>query len=373
MYKIGFDAKRLFLNGTGLGNYSRSLVRSLKDYFPENAYVLFSPKIAYNDESFYYTQEFETVTPSLFSSKSIWRTKLILNSLLEHDIDIYHGLSHELPVGIENTTIKSVVTIHDLIYKLFPEDFPLIDKKIYDLKWKNSCMNADAIIATSEATKQDIIANFKTNPDKIHVVYQTCSSIFDKQYTDKEKSDELEKLGLPKKYRLYVGAITDRKNVLALAEAYNEIKNEIDVPLLIVGRGRGYYRKLVAYVESHNLGDKIILRSDITNDSLPIVYQCAEFFLYPSRYEGFGIPILEAFRSGTPVILSNTTSLPEVGGSAGYYIDPYKVESISQAMLDLHANQNLRNHLIEEGFEQAKKFTLENFAKQTMDVYNSLM
>lgn len=373
MYKIGFDAKRLFLNGTGLGNYSRSLVRSLKELYPENTYVLFSPKIAYNEESFYYTQEFETVTPSLFSSKSIWRTKMILNSLLEHDIDIYHGLSHELPVGIEKTAIKSVVTIHDLIYKLFPADFPLIDKKIYDIKWRNSCTNANAIIATSEATKKDIIDNFNINPKKIHVVYQTCSNIFDAEYTDKEKHDLLEKLGFPKNYMLYVGAITDRKNVLSLAEAYNEIKDQINIPLVIVGKGRNYMRRLMAYIENHNLKDRIIIRSDIENNALPTIYQCAEFFLYPSRYEGFGIPILEAFKSKTPVILSNTTSLPEVGGSAGYYIDPYKIESISQAILDLHNNPNLRNRLVDEGLEQVKQFTLENFAKQTIDVYRSLM
>ena len=172
---------------------------------------------------------------------------------------------------------------------------------------------------------------------------------------------------------LYVGAITDRKNVLSLAEAYNEIKDQINIPLVIVGKGRNYMRRLMAYIENHNLKDRIIIRSDIENNALPTIYQCAEFFLYPSRYEGFEIPILEAFKSKTPVILSNTTSLPEVGGSAGYYIDPYKIESISQAILDLHNNPNLRNRLVDEGLEQVKQFTLENFAKQTIDVYRSLM
>ena len=373
MYRIGFDAKRLFHNGTGLGNYSRSLVRSLKSYFPDNSYILFTPSVTYSDESFFFTQDFETVTSGMFTSKAVWRTRLILNALLEHDIDIFHGLSHELPIGIEKTKIKSVVTIHDLIYKLFPKDFPFIDKKIYDAKWKNACTNANAIIATSEATKQDIIQYFNINPHKIHVVYQTCSDIFSQQYTKKEKEETLEKCGFPRNYMLYVGAIMDRKNVIALAQAYNMIREKIDIPLVIVGKGREYYKQLLAYIEKNNLQEKILLRSDIGNDILPIIYQSAEIFLYPSKYEGFGIPVLEAFKSGTPIILSNTSSLPEVAGNAGYYVDPYKVESIAQAMLDLHENANLRNHLINEGFEREKEFTLENFAKKTLMVYDNLM
>ena len=372
MYKIGFDAKRLFHNGTGLGNYSRRLVRSLKEFYPNNSYILFSPSVTYNDESFYFTQEFETVTPGLFSSKAFWRTRNILMSLIEHDIDIYHGLSHELPIGIEETQIKSVVTIHDLIYKLFPADFPLIDKKIYDIKWKNACTNADAIIATSEATKQDIIANFNIDPKKIHVVYQTCSDIFDQKYTDKEKTEVLEKLSLPQSFILYVGAIMERKNVMSIVEAYNKIRDKIDIPLVIVGNGRNYYKKILAYIEQNNLKDSVLFRTNIGNDELPILYQCAECFLYPSKYEGFGIPILEAFKSGTPVIISNTSSLPEVGGTAGYYVDPYKIESIAQAMLDLHENPNLRQNLINSGYEQIKNFTPESFAQKTMAVYESL-
>lgn len=371
--KIGFDAKRLFHNGTGLGNYSRSLVKSLRSLYPENTYVLFTPSITYNDESFYFTNTFETIVPSLFSSKAIWRSRLILNSLLENDIAIYHGLSHELPIGIESTAIRSVVTIHDLIYRLFPSDFPLIDKTIYDVKWKNACKNANAIIATSEATKQDIIDNFNIDPNKISVVYQTCSDIFSQRYSDAERKEILAKAGFPSRYMLYVGAVMERKNVLSLVEAYNSINDQIDIPLIIVGKGRSYYRRVIDYVEKNSLKDRVLFRTDVTNEILPAVYQGAEMFLYPSKYEGFGIPILESFKSGTPIILSNTSSLPEVGGTAGYYVDPYNSESIAQAMVTLHENPNLRNHLIEEGYEQVQKFTLENFARQTMDVYHNVL
>ena len=373
MLKIGFDAKRLFHNTTGLGNYSRGLVRGLKEFHPENNYILFSPSISYNEESYYFTKNFELVTPSFFSGRALWRTNLIINSLIENEIDIYHGLSHELPLGLEKTGIKSVVTIHDLIYKLFPYDFPLIDKKIYDLKWYNACTNADAIIATSEATKRDIISYFNIDPNKIHVVYQTCSDIYDQKYSEETKRETIEKNGLPKQYMLYVGAIMERKNLLNIIKAYERVRDEITIPLLVVGKGRNYQKLIVEYIEQNNLQDRIIIRSDIGNDILPIVYQCAEMYLYPSQYEGFGIPILEAFKSGTPAIISNTSSLPEVGGNAGCYVDPYKIESISQAMLDIHENPNLRNHMINEGYEQAKKFTIESFAQQTTNVYTSLI
>jgi hypothetical protein len=129
MLKIGFDAKRLFHNTTGLGNYSRSLVRSLKEYYPENNYVLFSPSITYNEESYYFTKNFEVITPGILSSKALWRTNFMIKSLMDKEIDIYHGLATRIPIGLERRESNRFVTIHDLIYNCIPHDFPLIDIK----------------------------------------------------------------------------------------------------------------------------------------------------------------------------------------------------------------------------------------------------
>ena len=372
MYKIGFDAKRLFHNGTGLGNYSRSLVSGLYQQYPQHEYVLFSPSVSYSEESYFFTEKFKVVTPNTFSQIG-WRSRFMLNSLLQENIDIYHGLSHELPFGIESTSIKSVVTIHDLIYKFFPEDFPLIDKTVYDIKWKNACSNANAIIATSEATKRDIIHHFGLSSDKIHVVYQTCNPIFEKKVPQFEIESVLKKLNLPPTYFLYVGAITERKNVLNLVKAYNSIKKSTQTPLVIIGNGRGHLLKLKKYISEQHLEDRIILCSNIETIDLPAIYQAAKVFIYPSKYEGFGIPIIESLKSGTPVITSNVSCMPEVVGDAGILIDPENFENIAQSLLEIDNNISLRNELIDKGYSRAKLFNLSAFTEQTMNIYKKVL
>ena len=372
MYKIGFDAKRLFHNGTGLGNYSRSLVRSLYENYAQNEYVLFSPSVSYNEESYFFIEKFKVVCPSAFT-KIGWRSRFILNDLLEENIDIYHGLSHELPFGIENTDIKKVVTIHDLIYKFFPNDFPLLDKKVYDVKWKNACKYADAIIATSEATKLDIIEYFDVPTEKIHVVYQTCSSIFEEKIDVTFKNQVLQKFGLPSSYFLFVGSITDRKNVLNLVKAYSAISTKVTIPLVIVGNGRDQVQKINEFCNKNSLTGRVIILTNVANAELPAIYESAKAFIYPSKYEGFGIPLVEAFKKGIPIITSNVSCMPEVVGDAGLLISPNEIESISNAMLQLYENEDLCNELIENGTKRAELFTLKSFAYQTNEVYKKVL
>ncbi|MCL2328335.1 MAG: glycosyltransferase family 4 protein [Bacteroidetes bacterium] len=369
-FSIAFDAKRLFHNNTGLGNYSRTLVKGLYTYFPENKYELFTPKPATKAEYDFFAQNFTVHTAPEYMPKSLWRSRFITKDLLRNNVDLYHGLSHELPFGIEKTGIKTVVTIHDLIYKFFPEDFPLIDRKIYEKKWRHSCNNATAIIATSEATKRDIVRYFGTDEKRIHVVYQTCDESFEQRAEPAQIAECKRKLNVPDTYILYVGSVTERKNVLNLVQAYNTVRNTIAMPLVLVGRGGEYFKKVQQYIEQENLQQSVLLRNSISNADLPILYQAAHCFVYPSKYEGFGIPLVEALKSGTPVITSNASCLPEVTGKAALYVNPDSVESIAGALEQMCLHTDTRMNLIEEGAKQAHKFSVRNFVHDTMTVYN---
>ena len=175
MLRIGYDAKRLFNNFTGLGNYSRTLLANLAEYYPDNAYFLYSPKIAKNDETHFFLNSalFNVQLPKR-GPGAYWRSVGIKRDLLKHKIQLFHGLSHEIPLGLEKANIRSIVTIHDLIFERFPEHYPFIDRKIYSLKFRYACRHADHIVAISENTKQDIIEFYDIPPEKISVIYQSC-------------------------------------------------------------------------------------------------------------------------------------------------------------------------------------------------------
>lgn len=370
---IAFDAKRLFHNNTGLGNYSRTLVKGLHTYFPENTYELFTPKPATKAEYDFFTHNFGIHTTPKCMPQSLWRSRFITNDLKRNNVDLYHGLSHELPFGIEKTGIKTVVTIHDLIYKFFPEDFPAFDRKIYDMKWRFACNTATAIIATSQATKNDIVKYFGTDEQRIHVVYQTCDESFEQTFTLSHIEAVRQKHTLPQQFILYVGSITERKNVLSLVQAYNQVRTKVAMPLVIVGRGGEYLTKIKRYIEQENLQQSVLLRHSVSNDDLPVIYQAAHCFVYPSKYEGFGIPLVEALKSGTPIITSNASCLPEVTQQAALYVNPTSIESIANALEQMCLHNATRMNLLEEGAKQAQKFSIRSFVNDTMSVYEKVL
>ena len=205
---IGFDAKRAFYNNTGLGNYSRDTIRILSNYFAENNYFLYTPKAIKNDRLSYLHQEnIHVRTPKRIidkSLRSLWRTSAIKRDLVKDNIELFHGLSHELPIGIEKTNIKTVVTIHDLIFLRYPQFFNAIDNKIYYQKFYHSCNLADKIIAVSEQTKKDIINFFNISPEKIDVVYQGCNEVFKKPQPNGMFDLTRKTYHIPNQYLLYV-------------------------------------------------------------------------------------------------------------------------------------------------------------------------
>jgi glycosyltransferase involved in cell wall biosynthesis len=368
---IGFDAKRALFNRSGLGNYSRSTIKLLSYFYPENKYYLFTPKNSqelFKSSGKQFIIEPERKLPALFSS--IWRIWGIHRQIETQKLDIYHGLSNELPLSIKKTGVKSVVTIHDLIFLRFPEYYPFIDRQIYKLKFQHACKVADKIIAISEATKADIITYFRTNPGKIEVVYQSCDPVFRILLDEDKKELVRKKYDLPEKYILNLGTIEKRKNTLMLIKAYLNANPKI--PLLVAGKPSDYLSEINEFLKLNPVGDRIIFRHNIESADLPALYQSASLFVYPSVFEGFGIPILEALYSGVPVITSTGSCFSETGGDAALYCDPYDVDQMSACITKVLNDPETRKSMINKGFEHAGKFDEINVAFNLMKVYQNL-
>lgn len=379
---IGFDAKRAYHNGTGLGHYSRTLIRSLSAYHPDNEYYLFNPKPSnlFRLEG----KNLHEILPRQFVHKlfsSAWRSSWVKSDLKKFNIGLYHGLSHEIPVGINKTGIKSVVTIHDLIHERHPEQYNAVDVKIYSKKFRYACAHADKVIAISEQTKRDIIAFYKTPEEKIRVCYQSCNPAFGQAVSEEEKKKIKKQYGLPERYFLSVGSIIERKNLLNICKAISLLEN-LDIPLVVIGDGGTYKKRVKDYVRENKLEKKVIFLSEnpaaISSAAFrsavdfPAIYQSAVAMIYPSFFEGFGIPVLEALWSKLPVITSTVSCLPEAGGDGAYYVDPNSPEQMADAMKHIYSDSVLAASMIEKGWHHAQNFTQKKCADAVMDVYTSI-
>ena len=369
--KIGYEAKRIFHNKTGLGNYSRDIIRILSSYYSNNTYLLYNPK---KSDQFLFEANnknvFEKNPKTKFAKefKNYWRQKGIVNDLKADNITLFHGLSGELPVGLKENSIKSVVTIHDLIFMRYPQLYSFFDRKIHYLKFKKAAKAADKIIAISEQTKADIITYLDVSPEKIEVIYQGCQAVFKEEYATDEKEDVITRYNLPPNFILNVGTIEERKNALTIVKA---IKN-IDTKLVIIGRETSYSDKIKNYIKENNLDDKVIFLKGLSSKDLAITYQLATIFVYPSIFEGFGIPIIEALYSKTPVITTNSGVFPEAGGPNSLYIDPKNDIELEQKINLLLNNSSLRTEISEKGFQFAQKFNDEIIASQINKLYSEV-
>jgi len=380
---IGFDAKRAFHNGTGLGHYSRTLVRSLAEFFPENQYFLFNPK--HSSRFTINGANIHEVVPKKFPSTlfpSLWRSSWVTKDLTKLGVQLYHGLSHEIPVGIPKTGVKSVVTIHDLIHERYPEQYNPVDIKIYNAKYRYACNYADKIIAISKQTRQDIIDFYKIPEEKIAVCYQSCNPAFALQVSNDEKQAIKKKYSLPDEYFLYVGSVIERKNLLNICKAMFLLRDNLKIPLVVIGDGTKYKSLVKDFIRQNDLKNLVIFLSENptakssqsfqTAICFPAIYQSAIAMIYPSIFEGFGIPVLEALFSRLPVITSNVSSLPEAGGDAAYYVNPRRAEEIAEGIKKIYSDNMLAASMKEKGWVYAQNFTLQKTADAVMDVYRSL-
>lgn len=371
--RIGFDAKRAFFNQRGLGNFSRDTIRILSSHYPQDLFYLFSPKEK-PTICFEIGQNCQTIYPtSSFYKKhtTLWRSFGIKKDIAPLNLDIYHGLSHEIPMGIEKLPMKTVVTMHDLIFLQYPHLYPAIDRELYKQKYFRSCRMADKIIAISKQTKQDIMQYIGIDEQKIEVIYQGCHPIFSTKAEAAQQALVREKYHLPEHFLLNVGAIEARKNQRLIIQSIEHGK--IDLPLVILGRPTEYLQELKTYIAHHALEQKVWFLTDVPMVDLPVVYQMATLFVYPSIFEGFGIPIVEAMTSGVPVITSCGSCMEETGGDAACYVSPNEEEQLTFAIESILSDSQRRQTMIEKGREHILRFSDEKIAESTMQVYKSLL
>lgn len=370
--RLAFDAKRVYHNFTGLGNYSRTLLRDLSNRLPESAFYLLAPSIKMREETKYFlnSPSYSTITPPPWR-KPLWRSRGMLLDLKRIKPDLYHGLSHELPHGLSRSRIATVVTIHDLIFRHYPHQYKAWDRRVYDRKFRHACKTADRIVAISEATKADIVEFYQTDPARIDVIYQACDERFLIDHDAASLENVRQQLELPQQFSLFLGSLIERKNLLGLIEALAILPSELRHPLVVVGRGEAYKNSCIARAKELGVADLLLFRQ-ASNQDLPSLYQLAYCFLYPSLAEGFGIPVIEALNSGTPVITSDRSSLPEAAGPDSLLVDPTDPSAIAAAWQRLLEDSDLHQRTSAAGRRYAERFRADEVTPQMIDLYRKV-
>jgi glycosyltransferase involved in cell wall biosynthesis len=266
-----------------------------------------------------------------------------------------------------------ILTIHDLIFFRYPRYYKALDRWFYKIKSRYAVQKADHIIAISEQTRKDIVEFLKVDPGKITVIYQDCDPSFYKKIAPSDLEFIRENYSLPKKYILYVGTLEPRKRSLELIKAFHILKRDYlsTIELVLVGKKTDYFMELLSYIRENQLDRCIHFYHDISILDLPGFYQMAELFIYPSTFEGFGLPILEALVSGVPVITSQGSCFSEAGGEGSIYLNPENSAYFAETIHEILNNKSLQNKMKLKGLEHSRKFEAKGLANQLMEVYKS--
>ena len=370
---IGFDAKRVVRNGTGLGSYGRTLVNDLAQR-QDLELRLYAPDKGRDDLRSQIVERPNVNFCYPYGGRlrgAWWRMTGVVADLQRDGVQLYHGLSGELPIGIQNSGIRSVVTIHDLIFLRHPEFYHWVDTKIYAWKFRQTLKEADHIIAISECTKRDILYYGDIDEQKISIVYQSFAPRFSAEISEEQRSQVSRRYQLPLRYILNVGSIEARKNVLQAVQALPLLPD--DIALVIVGRHTPYTNQVLQFAHEHHLEHRVRVLHGVPDDHLPVLYAMAEAFVYPSVYEGFGIPIIEAISCGLPVVACTGSCLEEAGGPDCYYVQPGDVEGMADAIRHSLKGAADREQHIENSKKYIRRFSGCNVADQVVNVYQRLL
>ena len=369
--RIGIDARSLSIGG-GVRYYILNLITNLTLIDRQNQYFIY-----YDNEKFLGTfKKYPNINERVIKLKSRliipYRDQILLKRAIKKDnIDIIHGTKSVAPFF---SKAKSVITFLDLTPILYPNEFKFFDRIYWNFILPYAVKYVDHIISISENTKKDLVENFKVESDKISVVLLGVS----KKYHPIKNTEVLQKTkqnyNLPPNFILYVGTYRPRKNIESIIKAFYKFKrNDNNYKLVLCGKKLYKENIIIQLVKELKLTNDVFHLGYIKDDDLPVLYNLADLFVYPSFYEGFGLPVIEAMACGTPVIASNTASLPEVVGAAGIIINPRDIDSLTNAIYKVLHSKSIQDKMIINGITQAKKFSWKKCARETLEVYKSLL
>ena len=268
-------------------------------------------------------------------ARQYWRTFRLGRAAQRDDVDLYHGLSHEIPRDLPRTGIPGVVTFHDLLFVRHPELFPAADRLSYAWRYRWSAEHAAAIVAVSGQTRDDLVKWYGVDPEDVTIIPPARDPAFARPVPDAEAAAVRSRLELPATYLLSVGTLERRKNHRVLVEALSLLDPGTTPPLVLVGRDGGEARALRSLADARGVGARVHILRTVSSGDLPAVYQGASLFLYPSLFEGFGMPIVEAMSAGIPVISSAGGCFPEAGGPSTRYVTATDAVGLAAAMRDI--------------------------------------
>ena len=365
--RVAIDTRKL--HDFGIGTYIRNLLRQLARIDRDTEYVLLCGEAdlgiaAQLGPNFRSVRE---PSPN-YSLREQIHVPWVLHR--EHP-DVYHAPHYVLPAAVR---CRSVVTIHDCIHLMFPQYLPNRAAYAYARAsmWA-AARRSDRILTVSEASKKDILHLFNVRPEKIVVVYNAIDEHFSAAPSDEHVARVRERYQLDHKFVLYVGNIKPHKNLVRLIESFNQVRRDHDdLKLLIIGDEISKLPALRRAVHSLKLHKHVRFLGYLNDDTLSVLYRLAAVFVFPSLYEGFGLPPLEAMASGTPVVTSNISSLPEVTGGAAVLVDPYDVDSIADGMRRVLDDPALAADLRRRGLARAREFSWERSVEKTLGVYRDV-
>ncbi len=370
--KIAIDIRTVTPVRSGVGNYVLNLLEALRRVAPQHQYFLIG--LNGNLETLGWSLEADQAYRTAISHEShplgdMWEHCWLPRVLEKNRVDVLHGPATLIP--LRQGAYASVVTVHDLVAFLFPETIPR--KYAVYMRWllTRVVKRADRIISVSYNTKEDLVRILGVEPEKITVVHEAAQPQF-KPIKDRDKLEQVRRrYGIPGPFIYHVDNIEPRKNLVRLVKAFMLARKRLQRPVRLVITGqRGWLTgKLFRSLNGLDLGDHVIFTGYVPHGELPLLMNAAQAFVFPSLYEGFGLPVLEAMSCGTPVVTSNISSLPEIVGRAAVLVDPNDVESIASGMVRVLEDQGLRWRLSAEGLVQARRFSWNKAAQETLRVF----